>query len=79
MTSKENLKCRHEVAKAILKKVSEKVIGEHGLHISASIVAEATGVSPQTVINYLSGRTKDGFLTEAITKEYRAFNRRNKL
>lgn len=71
MTTKEQLEERHQKAIDNLKKVAKGKIYVHGLYKTAKIIAENLDLSTDTVINYVSGRTKDGFLTDAIAKEYK--------
>lgn len=71
MTTKEEFQWKHLQAIAKLQKTAEKKVFLHGLVFCAQKIAPNLGVSSQTIINYLSGRTTDGYLTEAITKEFR--------
>ena len=74
MTAKDKLDERHLLALKKLHKASERKIYIHGLVICANAIAPNLNISPQTVINYLSGRAKDGFTTEQITKEFKTLN-----
>jgi len=71
MNAETQLKERHEVAVAALKSVAFPKIKKEGLKKQCKAVASNLGVSYQTVINYVYGMAKDGFLTEAITKEFK--------
>jgi len=71
MTAKEDLKERHNLAAIKLKDTATPVIEKKGLLVSCSAIAKTLGVSYQTVVNYTYGRVKDGFLCEAIAKEFK--------
>ncbi len=71
MTTKEELEQRHQKAIENLKKVSQPKIQKYNTMPCAYTVAANLGVSYQTVINYISGSAKDGFLTEAMAKEFK--------
>lgn len=71
MTTKEQLKERHNEAVEKLKQVAIPKIETMGAKVACSKVATNVGVSYQTVANYVYGMAKDGFLTEAITKEFK--------
>lgn len=71
MTAKEDLKQRHNLAALKLKDTATPVIEKKGLLVSCSEIAKTLGVSYQTIVNYTYGRVKDGFLAEAITKEFK--------
>ena len=71
MDAKTELKKRHVTAAQLLQKTANPHTYVHGLVVCAAHVAGKLGVSTNTVLNYLSGRTKDGYLTEAITKEFK--------
>lgn len=70
MTSKEQLKKRHLRAVVQLQKVANPKVFKYGLMECGKAVGQKLEVSPQTVINYISGRVKDGYLTEAIAQEF---------
>jgi len=69
MEAKKQLRQRHKEAVAELKKVAAPFINDNSLNQKAKAIEKNLGVSYQTVVNYVYGKTKDGFLTEAITKE----------
>lgn len=66
------LKMRHDLAKAKLKSVAMPKIEKHTLKEVINPVAKNLNVAPQTVVNYIYGRAKDGFLTEAIMEEVKS-------
>lgn len=68
-----DIRTRHKEAHKELLKIANPVINKYGIVKSAGIVARRLLVSDQTVINYIYGRCKDGFLTEAIMHEYQNF------
>ena len=71
MKAKEELKERHLRAVERLNKAAQPKTNEYGLVSASTEVAKLLGISPNTVINYIMGKTKDGYLTEAITKEFK--------
>ena len=71
MTSKEQLQRRHLKAVVSLQKVANPKVFQWGLMECAKAIAPKLEVTPQTVINYLSGRVKDGYLTESIAEEFK--------
>lgn len=74
MTAFEELNTRHKSIKKELRDISQPVVTEHGLVSTSTVVAKKLKVSPQTVMNYLSGRVKDGYLAEAIIQEYKTYS-----
>lgn len=54
-----------------LNKTAVPIIEKHGLKKVCIQVAEILGVSFQTVVNYIYGRSKDGYLCEAITEQFK--------
>ena len=72
MTAKEQLQKRHDEAAEKLKAVCQPKIEKHGRNACAKLICDNLGVSFQTVVNYTYGNAKDGFLTEAITKEFKS-------
>ncbi len=71
MNAKEALKERHQRSIASLLKAAEKKTSQYGLVNSSYEVGKKVGVSSNTVINYLMGKGKDGYLREAITWEFK--------
>jgi len=71
MEAKKQLKQRHKEAVIELKKAAAPYL-DKGLNDAAKKIGKNIGVSFQTVVNYVHGRTKDGYLTEAITKEFKS-------
>jgi len=71
MTAKEELRKRHQKAIATLNKVAVPIIEKYGLNKSCTDIGRILGVSYQTVVNYVYGRVKDGYLCEAIIKEFK--------
>ena len=69
MEAKKQLKLRHKDSIIELKKAAAPYI-DKGLNDAAKKIGKNIGVSFQTVVNYVYGKTKDGYLTEAITKEF---------
>lgn len=65
-----DIKERHKEAHKKLTRIANPVIARKGLKHTCTHVGDRLDISFQTVINYLSGRCKDGFLTEAITNEF---------
>lgn len=71
MVSKDKFKNRHKVALDKLQIVAFKK-QRKGMNTQiAAEVGSKLGISGQTVLNYLNGNPKDGFLTEAITEEFK--------
>jgi len=70
--SKELLKHRHLQAVVKLQAVANPKVFQYGLMKCAKAIGDKLEVTDQTIINYLSGRVKDGFLTEQITKEFKS-------
>lgn len=60
------LQKRHEKAQEELKAVAIPIIAKSSAKRECEKVAKKLDVSYQTVINYVYGMAKDGFLTEAI-------------
>jgi predicted transcriptional regulator len=73
MTTLDELKAKHKTIQKELKDVSLPITNEHGLVNTSTVVAKKLKVSPQTIMNYLSGRVKDGYLAEAIIQEYKNY------
>lgn len=71
MEAKKQLKQRHKEAILELKKAAAPYM-DKGLNDAAKKIGKNVGVSFQTVVNYVYGKTKDGYLTEAITKEFQS-------
>ena len=71
MNAKQELKQRHLQAVGVLQKTANPITSSEGLVKCSKIVSKNLGVSPQTVMNYLLGRGKDGYLTEAITTQFK--------
>lgn len=71
MEPKKKLKVRHKEASAELKKVALPYIDNNTLNSVALNIGGILGVSFQTVVNYVYGKAKDGFLTEAICNEFK--------
>jgi len=68
---KMTLKERHESAfKKLRIEANKKLTNREATQIAAK-VGIGVGVSGQTVINYLNGKCKDGFITEALTAEFK--------
>ena len=70
--SKDLLKQRHLEAVVKLQSLANPKVFKWGLMKCSKVVADKLGITDQTVINYLSGRTKDGYLTDAIIKEFKS-------
>lgn len=71
MEAKKKLKERRKVACAELKKVAMPYIDNKTLNEKSEIIGKRLGVSFQTVVNYVYGKAKDGFLIEALTEEFK--------
>lgn len=65
---------RHLASVQLLQKAANPKTFKYGLMVCAEKIAVKLNISPQTVVNYLSGRVKDGYLTEAITKEFKTLH-----
>lgn len=61
---------RHREAHNKLKAAASKFIGK-GSTMAFKVVGKNVGCSHITVSNYVNGDYKDGFLTEAITAEFK--------
>ena len=72
MEAKKQLKQRHKEACAELKTAALPYIDNNSLNEQARGIGKKLGVSYQTVVNYVYGKSKDGFLVEAMTKEFRS-------
>lgn len=70
MTTLQELNKRHRDAIRELQEVAIPKTEKDGLVKLSKVVGKNLKKSPQTVMNYLRGRGKDGYLTEAITKEF---------
>ena len=77
MEPKKKLKVRHKEASAELKKVALPYIDNNTLNSVALKIGGILGVSFQTVVNYVYGKAKDGFLTEAISNEFKKLKENN--
>jgi hypothetical protein len=77
MEPKKQLKVRHKEASAELKKVALPYIDNNTLNSVALKIGGILGVSFQTVVNYVYGKAKDGFLTEAICNEFKKLKENN--
>ncbi len=77
MEPKKQLKVRHKEASAELKKVALPYIDNNTLNSVALKIGGILGVSFQTVVNYVYGKAKDGFLTEAISNEFKKLKENN--
>lgn len=71
MEAKKRLNGRHKQARSELKKVAMPYIDGNSLNSVAMGISKKLGISFQTVVNYVHGRAKDGYLTEAITNEFK--------
>ncbi len=74
MNAKETLDLRHKKALQRLQVVSKGKVYKYGLVKCANAIAPILQVSPQTIMNNISGRSKDGFLVEAIIKEFKVLH-----
>ena len=77
MEPKKQLEVRHKEASAELKKVALPYIDNNTLNSVALKIGGILGVSFQTVVNYVYGKAKDGFLTEAISNEFKKLKENN--
>ncbi len=71
MGSDEALKLRHTRATEKLKEVANRKLKSGSATQTAFVVGLKLGITGQTVLNYLNGNCRDGFLTEALTMEFR--------
>ncbi len=67
---REDILQRHKMAHAGLVDAARKFMGE-GRTKAYYVVSQRVGCSDVTVRNYVNGKCSDGFLTEAITKEFK--------
>lgn len=74
MEAKKQLRQRHKEACSQLKKIASPYIDNNTLNAQAITIGKRLGVSFQTVVNYVYGKSKDGYLTEAITNEFQSLN-----
>ena len=74
MEAKKQLRQRHKEACSQLKKAASPYIENSTLNSEAIKIGKQLGVSFQTVVNYVYGKSKDGYLTEAITSEFNKIN-----
>lgn len=70
MEGKKQLKQRHKAASKELNRVASPYIENGSLNFEAIKIGKELGISFQTVVNYVYGKSKDGYLTEAITQEF---------
>lgn len=68
------LKQRHKIATEELMKIAKPILDVKQNNEILNKIAKKVGVSDMTVLNYSYGRCKDGFLTEAITDEFKKLN-----
>lgn len=71
MKDLDKLNKRHKEATDRLNKTATPVIEKQGLVYSCSIVASKLEVSMPTVVNYVAGRGRDGFLIESMTEVFK--------
>lgn len=64
-----NIKQRHRNTDKRLNKAAQKIINSNKLREFAKELAPKYDVSGQTIINYIYGQGKDGFLKEALIDE----------
>lgn len=74
MSAIDELNKRHIRAVRVLQKTANPKTYKYGMMPCVKEIGDRLNVSHQTVINYLSGMAKDGFLTEAITKEFKTLH-----
>lgn len=74
MEAKKQLRQRHKDACSQLRKSASPYIDNETLNLQAKVIGKQLGVSFQTVVNYVYGKSKDGYLTEAITSEFNKIN-----
>lgn len=71
MEAKKQLRQRHKEACLELKKAASPFIENETLNKVAIAIGKNVGVSFQTVVNYVYGKSKDGYLTEAMTQQFK--------
>lgn len=71
MEAKKQLRQRHKEACLELKKIASPYIDNTTLNAEAVKIGRELGVSFQTVVNYVYGKSKDGYLTEAIIDQFK--------
>ena len=67
---RKDIQDRHQMAHAALSDAAAKFV-KNGIKKACEVVAGRIGCSDVTVRNYVYGKGKDGYLTEAITKEFK--------
>jgi len=72
MTKNKEIQNRHDAAVKRLKRVAAPKIKKHGFFNCALQVGRNLDLSYQTIINYHNGKSKDGYITEAIIKEFQS-------
>ena len=65
-----DFKKKHKEAIKALQVAAQPKVDKHGRIHCFKIIAKNLNVAKSTISNYVDGRTKDGYLTEAITKEF---------
>lgn len=70
MATGSELKQRHADIKNKLVKTATRICHDYPTIETCKSIAKAVNVSYTTVYNYSFGRIKDGYLAEAILKEY---------
>ena len=74
MTAIDKLKIRHRAAVEKLKKVAAPKFDKYGILVCTKVISKNLDISDTTVMNYVGGRVKDGFLTEALIAEFKSLN-----
>ena len=67
-----NIKQRHKETDRALNKAAQRVINSRSLRRWAQVAGDKHGFTGQTIINYLYGMGKDGFLKEALIEDLQA-------
>jgi hypothetical protein len=70
MTAVQEYKTKHKEIKGRLTSMSFRKTKGIGVIDICNAIGKKLGFSGQTIYNYLQGRIKDGYLAEAICKEF---------
>lgn len=67
------IKLRHKEAhKGMVDALAEIITKDFPAYKVVESIAKSVGISNQTVYNYINGKCRDGYVTEAITQECKA-------
>jgi len=77
MEALKELNDKHSVIKEKLATTAKAKISKGTIMAACTNVGRLLEISPQTVYNYITGNIKDGYLAEAILKEFKRLKRSN--